>query len=90
MLDSLAVELERLGLIGKAVRVTEAHVKEFEACLWARVRSGDLDPGTARDRPHYLKLALDQLGYTLIKAGAKVAYHEIPGQPALQITSIKP
>ena len=54
-------------------------MKEFEAYLWARVRSRDLDSGTARDRLHYLKLALDELGYTLNKTGAKVAYQEITG-----------
>ena len=71
LLDSLSAELERLGLVGKAVRVTEAHVREFESYLRARVASGDMDPETARDRLRYLRLALDELGYTLTKQGLR-------------------
>ncbi|WP_148678954.1 tyrosine-type recombinase/integrase [Aeropyrum pernix] len=66
-LDSLSAELERLGLVGKAIKVSERHVREFEGYLEARVRSGDMDPGTAGDRLRYLRMALEELGYVLTK-----------------------
>jgi integrase len=71
LLDSLSAELERLGLVGKAIKVSEQHVREFEDYLKARVRSGDLDPETAEDRLRYLKMALEELGYVLSKQGLR-------------------
>ena len=80
LLDSLSVELERRGLLGRAVRVSDAHVAEFESYLKARVASCDLDPETASDRLRYLRLALEELNYTLTKQGLRSLVRRLQGE----------
>jgi len=67
LLNTLRIELEKLGLTGKAVIVTSSSVREFEEYLEARVVSGDLVRKTANDRMRYLQLALRELNYILTK-----------------------
>ena len=68
-LNSLASELEHLGLVEKAIKIIEQYIKEFENYLKVRVASGDLDAKTANDRLRYLRVALEELGYVLTKQG---------------------
>ena len=63
--ESIGVELEKLGLAGRVIMVSEDHIKEWEAYLESRIRSGTLNPETAREYRRYLKRALEELGYKL-------------------------
>ncbi len=67
LLNTLERELEKLGLTGRAFKITEAHYREFEFYLKARTASGDLSPETARDYLAYLREALNSLGWVLTK-----------------------
>ena len=66
-LDTVGRELERLGIAGKAIKVSEAHIAEFESYLEARIASHDLSPETARDYRAYLREALEELGWVITR-----------------------
>ena len=63
--ETIGLELERLGLTGRAVRVTEDHMEEWRLFLEARVREGRMSPRTARERDRYLRRALEEIGWVL-------------------------
>ncbi|GBF08287.1 hypothetical protein apy_00120 [Aeropyrum pernix] len=63
--ETIGVELERLGLTGRVVIVSEAHLAEWTAYLEARVSEGSLHRETAREYDRYLRRALEDLGYKL-------------------------
>ena len=67
LLNNLQLELEKRGLVGKAIVVPETAIREYENYLNARVNSGDLSRKTANDRLRYLRLALEELNYTITK-----------------------
>lgn len=63
LVDTLNVEAERLGLVGRVVKVTEDHVRLWERWLEAQVEQGRLTPKTAGDYDRYLRRALRDLGF---------------------------
>lgn len=63
--ETIGLELERLGLSGRVVKVTEHHLREWELFLEARVREGKIKQKTAKERRIYLERALEELGYVL-------------------------
>ncbi len=64
-LDTIQAEVERLGLTGRVIRVTEEHLGEWKMFLEARIREGRISGKTARDRDRYLRRALEDLDYLL-------------------------
>ncbi len=64
-LESISLELERLGLTGRIIVVSEGHLEEWNAYLEARIREGSLHPETAREYNRYLRRSLEELGYKL-------------------------
>ena len=64
-LESISLELERLGLTGRIIVISQSHLEEWEAYLESRIRAGTLNPETVREYRRYLRRALEELGYKL-------------------------
>ncbi|BAN89927.1 hypothetical protein [Aeropyrum camini] len=65
LLDTLESELERLGLAGRAVKVTEAHLEEWLAYLDSRREAGTLSYKQWQSHRIYLRRLLDSTGWVL-------------------------
>lgn len=65
LLDTLEAEFERLGLAGRAVKVTEAHWGEWLAYLDSRREAGTLSYKQWQAHRIYLKRLLDSTGWVL-------------------------
>ena len=65
LLETLEAEFERLGLTGRAVKVTEAHWEEWLAYLDSRREAGTLSYKQWQAHRIYLKRLLDSIGWVL-------------------------
>ncbi len=65
LLDALETEFERLGLAGRAVKVTEAHWEEWLSYLDSRREAGTLSYKQWQSHRIYLKRLLDATGWVI-------------------------